>query len=104
VVSGLYGKLKLGLDPVGVTSPASGSSIVLVAGLRGGGAVGRLNGGRSAVTVEAGTVLAGESNELVALGALGNLDAVAVGPLLDLAVRPGVEESIAEALLSSGGG
>jgi hypothetical protein len=47
-------------------------------------------------------VLAGESDELVALGALGNLDTVLVGPLLDLAVRPRVEEGIAEALLSVG--
>jgi hypothetical protein len=49
-------------------------------------------------------VLAGESKELVALGALGNLDTVAVSPLLDLAVGPGVEESVAEALLGGGGG
>jgi hypothetical protein len=48
-------------------------------------------------------VLAGKSKELVALGALGNLDVVAVGPLLDLAVRPRVKESITEALLSGGG-
>jgi hypothetical protein len=49
-------------------------------------------------------VLAGKSEELVALGALGNLDVVAVGPLLDLAIRPRVEESVAEAGLSGGGG
>jgi len=49
-------------------------------------------------------VLAGEGEELVALGALGNLDVVAVGPLLDLAVRPRVKEGIAEARLSGGGG
>lgn len=103
MVSRGNGELELGLDPVGVTSPASGRSIVLVTSLRGGRAVGRLDGGRGAVTIEAGTVLAGEGEELVALGALGNLDAVAVGPLLDLAVRPRVEEGIAEALLSSGG-
>jgi len=36
-------------------------------------------------------VLAGEGEELVALGALRNLDAVLVGPLLDLAVGPRVE-------------
>jgi hypothetical protein len=48
-------------------------------------------------------VLASESEELVALGALGNLDTVLVGPLLDLAVGPRVEESVAEALLSSRG-
>lgn len=33
MVSGLDRKLKLGLDPVGIASPASGSSVVLVAGL-----------------------------------------------------------------------
>jgi hypothetical protein len=44
-------------------------------------------------------VLAGEGKKLVALGALGNLDTVLVGPLLDLAVRPGVEKSIGEVLL-----
>jgi hypothetical protein len=49
-------------------------------------------------------VLAGKGEKLVALGALGNLDAVLVGPLLDLAVRPRIEESITEALLGGGGG
>lgn len=49
-------------------------------------------------------MLAGESNKLVALGALGDLDAVLVGPLLDLRVRPGVEESVAQALLGSSSG
>lgn len=49
-------------------------------------------------------MLACKSEELVALGALGNLDAVLVGPLLDLAVGPGVENSVTEALLSSSGG
>jgi hypothetical protein len=49
-------------------------------------------------------VLAGKSNELIALGALRNLDTVLVGPLLDLRVGPGVEKSIAQALLGGGGG
>jgi hypothetical protein len=48
-------------------------------------------------------VLAGKSEELVALGALGNLDTVLVSPLLDLAIRPRVEKGIAERLLGSGG-
>lgn len=48
-------------------------------------------------------MLAGESDQLVALGALGDLDAVLVGPLLDLAVGPGVEECVREALLGVGG-
>ena len=77
---------------VGGSSTVSGST-------RGRDGAGRCRG---AVTVKTGTVLAGESDELVALGALGNLDTVLVGPLLDLAVRPGVEKSVAEALLGVG--
>jgi hypothetical protein len=49
-------------------------------------------------------VFAGKSKELVALGTLGNLDTVAVSPLLDLAVGPRVEKSVAKARLSGGGG
>jgi hypothetical protein len=49
-------------------------------------------------------VLTGKSKKLVALGTLGNLDVVAVSPLLDLAVRPRVKKSVAEAGLSGGGG
>ena len=49
-------------------------------------------------------MLTGKSNELVALGALGNLDTVLVSPLLDLAVRPRVEKSVAKRLLGSGSG
>jgi len=49
-------------------------------------------------------VLAGKSEELIALGALGNLDAVGVGPLLDLAVGPRVEKRVTQALLSGSGG
>lgn len=41
-------------------------------------------------------MFAGESNELVAFATLWNLDAIAVGPLLDLAVAPALEELIAE--------
>lgn len=88
----------MGLDPVGVSREDVGSLGVLVAGTggsgsisassRGGGAGGRR---RHVVAVETGTVLAGEGEELVALGALRNLDAVLVGPLLDLAVGPRVE-------------
>jgi hypothetical protein len=81
-----------------------GSGGVLVVGLSSSSTVGALNGSGSAVAKETGAVLAGESEELVALGALGNLDTVLVGPLLDLAVGPRVEKSVAEALLSSRGG
>lgn len=49
-------------------------------------------------------MLAGKSDELVALGALGNLDVVRVSPLLDLAVRPRIEKRVAQVCLSSGGG
>jgi hypothetical protein len=49
-------------------------------------------------------VLAGKSDELVALAALWNLDAVLVEPLLDLAVTPAVEELLAERLLGRVGG
>jgi hypothetical protein len=49
-------------------------------------------------------VLAGKSNELVALAALWNLDAVLVEPLLDLAVAPAVEKLLAERLLGGVGG
>lgn len=81
------------LDQVGVVGKATSSSGVLVVGLGGSGTVsgstrGRhgVSGSGGAVTVKAGTVLAGKSDELVTLGALGNLDAVLVSPLLDLAV------------------
>jgi hypothetical protein len=52
-------------------------------------------------------VLASERNELVALASLGHLDAVLVGPLLDLAVAPALEKRVTERLLSArsrGGG
>jgi hypothetical protein len=52
-------------------------------------------------------VLASESDELVALATLRDLDSVLVGPLLDLAVTPAVQEGITEGSLgglSSGGG
>lgn len=48
-------------------------------------------------------MLAGKSDELVALAALWDLDAVAVGPSLDLAVTPALEERIAERLGGTGG-
>jgi hypothetical protein len=97
------------LDQVGVVGKATGGSSVLGTNVGGSSTVSGSTGGRNrsgrsggAVAVETGTVLAGKSKELVALGALGHLDAVLVGPLLDLAVRPRVEESVAEALLSVG--
>lgn len=48
-------------------------------------------------------MLASESSKLVALAALRNGNAVLVKPLLDLAVRPAVEELVRKALLSRGG-
>jgi hypothetical protein len=98
------GNAKLLLDQVGVVSKAVsglGSSAVDVGG---GSAVGRGSSGGCGVPIKSSTVLAGKSNQLVTLGTLGNLDAVLVGPLLDLRVRPRVEKSIAQALLSGGGG
>ena len=99
------------LDQVGVVSESTGGSSVLVTSLGGSGTVSgstrsrdRFGRGRSAVAVETSTVLTGKSDELVTLGTLGNLDAVLVGPLLDLRVRPRVQKGIAQTLLSSGGG
>jgi hypothetical protein len=65
--------------------------------------IGARSGSGDVVTVEASTVLAGKGEELVTLGALGDLDSVLVSPLFDLAVRPRVKKSIAEARLGSGG-
>ena len=48
-------------------------------------------------------MLASKGEELVALGALRNLDAVLVGPFLDLAVAPRVEEFVSQRLLGAGG-
>jgi hypothetical protein len=97
------------LDQVGVVSESTGGSSVLVTSLGGSGTVSgstrsrdRFGRGRSAVAVETSTVLAGKSDELVTLGTLGNLDAVLVSPLLDLAVRPRVKEGVTEALLGVG--
>lgn len=92
------------LDQVGVVGKAIGGLGSSAVDIGGGSAIGGSSSGGSRVTVETGTVLAGKSDELVALGALRDLDAVLVGPLLDLRVGPGIEESIAEALLGSGGG
>lgn len=57
----------------------------------------------SSVTGELCAMLAGEGNQLIALGPLRDLDAVLVEPFLNLAVRPGVEKGIGEGGLSSGG-
>jgi hypothetical protein len=103
-VSSISGKTDLSLEPVGVSSEALSGSGVLVAGLGGSGTVGRLNSSGGAVAIKTGTVLASKGKKLVTLGALGDLDAILVGPFLDLAVRPRVKESIAQALLSGGGG
>lgn len=45
-------------------------------------------------------MLARQSNELITLAALGNLEAVLVGPLLDLAVAPALQQSVAQGSLS----
>lgn len=71
----------------------------IVAGRRGGSTVCAGSLVLSVGACEAGRVLAGKSSELVALATLGNGDAVLVEPLLDLAVRPAVEELVGKALL-----
>jgi hypothetical protein len=89
------------LNPVNIVPSKRGSLSILVISRRSSGTVGGRNFVRNIVPGELGAVLAGESEELVAPAALGNLDAILVGPLLDLGVAPGVEESVREAL--SGG-
>jgi hypothetical protein len=98
------------LDQIGVVGEAAGGSSVLVSSLGGSGTVSgstrggdRFGSGGSAVTIETGTVLAGKSEELVSLGALGNLDTILVGPFLDLTVRPRVQKGVAQGLFSVGG-
>lgn len=106
---------ELRLDPINVVGSTSrrvlglqGSIIrglrVLVACLRGSGTIGAGDRVLDVVTNKLGTVLAGQSGQLVALGTLGNLDTVLVEPLLKLAIRPGVQKGIGNALLSVGGG
>lgn len=48
-------------------------------------------------------MLAGQRDELVTLTALGDLEAVLVGPLLDLAVAPALQQGVAQGSLSSAG-
>lgn len=69
---------------------------VVIASARGGGTISRGSRVLGVVSSERSRMFAGESNELVALATLWNLDAIAVGPLLDLAVAPALEELIAE--------
>lgn len=77
-----------------------GSLGIVVTGRRGGSSVsvGSLVLGISAC--DTSRVLASESDELVALASLRNRDAVLVEPLLNLAVRPALEELVRKALLS----
>lgn len=83
---------------------ATSSLSVVVAGRGGGSAVGGRSSVLRVITSELGRVLAGESDELVAVAALWDLDAVLVSPVLDLAVAPTVEELVAERLLGTGSG
>lgn len=108
--SSISGEAELMLDQVGVVSKTISSLGDVAANIRGsstvGGSTRRRKGAdasRGAVTIQTGTVLAGESKQLVALGSLRNLDAVLVSPLLDLAVRPGIKKCVTETLLSSSG-
>lgn len=108
------GETDLSLDPVDGTSEAVGSGDVLVTGLGSSSTIGAGDGSRCVgssagsgsggiVAGKTSAVLAGKGEELIALGALGNRDAVLVSPLLDLAIGPGVEESVSEGLLGVGG-
>lgn len=72
----------------------------VVTGRRGGGAVSAGSLVLGVGACEAGGVLASKSSKLVALAALRNGNTVLVEPLLDLAVRPAVEELVGKALLS----
>ena len=76
-----------------------------VASARGGGTVSGRGRGLGVASERSG-VLAGESDELVALAALWDLNTVLVKPLLELAVTPALDELIAERLLglACGGG
>ena len=88
--------LSLQLDVIGsfgkfVASPGSS------------GAKGISSGGRdtSCFIDEIGAVLAGKSNEFIALRALGDLDIVFIKELLQPGVRPGIEQLLAQRGLGS---
>ena len=83
-----------------------GSACILVA-RRGRRSTQRASGrGRSSgvLAEESSAVLACERNELVALGALRNLNPVGVAPGFDLGIGPGVEQCIGEGLVRGRGG
>lgn len=84
------------------TVGVAGGLGIVVAGRRGGSTVRGLSLALCIVARELSRVLAGESDELVAFAALRNLDAILVGPLLDLAVAPAIEKLVAQGLLSTG--
>lgn len=71
-----------------------------VAGAGSGGTVSGGSRGSGVASSSLSGVLAGESNELVTLAALWDLEAVLVGPLLDLAVRPALQKSVTQRSLS----
>lgn len=97
----------VGNDIVDVTELSIGTLCrlsVVVAGAGGSGTVGGGRGVLGVVASQRSGVLASKSDELVALATLWHLDAVAVGPLLDLAVAPAFEKLVAQRLSSGGGG
>jgi len=75
----------------------------LVAGRGGGGTVNRSGRGGRVTAGELATGPTSESGELVALRALGNLDAVLIEPLLEPGVVPGVDQLVGQGLLSIDG-
>lgn len=103
------------LDPVDVTpgSVASvfslhgsivGSLSILVASLGGSSTVSGRGRSADVVARELSSVLTGEGDELVLLGALWDLDSVLVQESLQIGVRPRVVESIGEAGRCRSGG
>ena len=75
---------------------------ILVACLGSSSTIGACSSARHVVANERSAVLACKGEKFITLGTLRNLDTILVCPLLDLAVGPRVEKSIAEALLGSG--
>lgn len=75
---------------------------ILVAGLGGSGTKGISSGGRgtSSLVKEISTVLAGKSNQLIALRTLRHRDVVLVKELLQLGIGPGIEQLVAQRSLS----
>jgi len=79
---------------------------VLVSSGRGSSTIGRCGGLRSRcrLRVELGAMTTDDGKDLVTLGALRDLEALLIGPLLQLAVRVRLEQSVGDAFSRSSGG